>query len=961
MTQGASAAIYLLDAHNLIYQVFHAIPGMTAPDGRPTNAVFGFCRDLYYLAGEVRPRYLLCVLDACGPTFRHAAAPEYKAHRPPPPDDLQMQWPLIREALEGFGIPVLEVPGFEADDVIATVASAAAQKKLDVWICTTDKDCRQLIRDRVQLFNLRKQQVLDRSGLLNDWGIAPEQVVDFQALVGDKVDNVSGVAGVGAKTAAKLLQQFGTLDNLLEHLEEVIPARIQKNLKEAHTSGTLALSRQLVQLRTDVPLTMDWDHWQQRGWDAPRLLNLFQELGFRSLAERIRQSLKTAGAQQNAERLAAAGMPGAAEASTTTALAALAQTGHELTALDNPHGTDFAYGALATEDTWQADYRLVNTQAAWEIFLAELRQQTHLAIDLETDALEPMHARIVGYAFCWQEGVAHYVPVRGPLGDICLEPGRVQTALKPVLEDAKIGKINQNIKFDQLVLARHGITLRGVVGDPMLAHYLLHAGERSHNLDELTRVYLGHENIPISELLGKGKNAKTMDQIALTRVCDYACEDADAAWRLTGRLETELEDQQLRTLYDRVEIPLIDVLVQLEANGIRLDTAYLKRLSEEMEQDLQVIEGEIHTLAGHPFNIASPKQLRQVLFEELKLPAQKRTNLTGEASTDQETLEKLAALGHALPRKIIEYRQIQKLKGTYVDALPALVHPETGRLHASFNQTVTATGRLSASQPNLQNIPSRTEQGRQIRQAFLPEPGWHLLTADYSQIELRMLAHYCGDLQLREAFAEDRDIHATVAAEIYKVEPAQVNKEMRRVAKTVNFGVIYGISAHGLSTRLGIPREEAAKFIDAYFARYPKVLEYQNALLKNCRKLGYCSSILGRRRRFEPSAIRPHSKYQQRNQAEREAINMEIQASAADLMKLAMIAVHRQLAADNYQARLLLSVHDELVLEAPDAELQPVAKLVHDAMIGALELEVPLKVDVASGPNWLEVEELAIA
>jgi DNA polymerase-1 len=530
--------------------------------------------------------------------------------------------------------------------------------------------------------------------------------------------------------------------------------------------------------------------------------------------------------------------------------------------------------------------------------------------------------------------------------------------LKPILEDPAVRKVNQNIKYDQIVLHAAGVELKGVAGDSMVAHYLLHSGERTHNLDELTRKYLGHENVSITELIGKGKNQKTMAEVPTAQVCAYAAEDADAAWRLTNLLEAELDKTPLRKVYDEVEVPLIEVLADLEATGIRLDVPFLVKLSKTMTDRLAGLEKRIHELAGKEFNIASLKQLREVLYQDLKLPVLKRTDLSNEPSTDQETLEKLAALGHAVPKTIIEHRQISKLKGTYVDALPALVNPDTGRLHTSFNQTVAATGRLSSSDPNLQNIPARSDMGREIRQAFLPKDGWVLITADYSQIELRLLAHFTGDPALRAAYADGHDIHAQVAGQIFNVDSTAVTDNQRRVAKTVNFGVLYGMSAFGLAERLGIDRKEAEKFIDQYFARYPKVQIYQDNLLKKARQDGYVTSILGRRRKFDPTAIRAQTSYHGRNQAEREAINMEIQASAADMIKLAMLNVHRRLKSEKRQAKMLLTVHDELVFEAPPKEVKAVAKLVREEMVGAMKLEVPVEVEVAAGKNWLEVEEI---
>lgn len=926
--------LVLVDAHGLIFQLFHAVGAMSAPDGRPTNAVFGFVRDLFYLRDELKPTHLVYTLDPPGPTFREKLSTDYKAHRTPPPDDLLAQIPLIIQMLTAANVPVLTVPGYEADDVIATLSAAGAKRGMDVLICSTDKDCRQLIGDTVKMLSLRKRIVLDRAGLKEDWGVTPEQAIDYQALVGDSVDNVPGVKGVGPKTATKLLQQFGSIDAMLPRLAEVAPARIQEAIKTTAATGQLELSRKLVRLDTAVPIPLAWDAWKVREPDHAKLLALFQEWGFRSFAARMREALKPAEKPK---------------------------TGGDLFSdVPDYEVGEFSFGANAPATTWKAKYELIDTPAKFARFRTKLGKQKRFAIDTETTGLDPLASELVGIAIAWEEAVAYYLPVKAPEGDKALDSAETLAKLKPILEDPAVAKVNQNIKFDRNVFLKHGVRLAGIAGDPMLADYLLRSGERGHNLDEMSERYLGHTTIPITDLIGKkGKNQITMAQVPTAKVATYAGEDADVAWRLTGRLEGELQTENLKKLYDDLEVPLIEVLADLEYTGIRLDVPFLAKLSAEMEQQLAGIEVEIHKLAGRPFNIASPKQLATVLFNDLKLPVQKKTDLTGAASTDQETLLKLAALGHALPKKIIEHRQISKLKGTYVDALPALVNPQTGRVHTSFNQAVTSTGRLSGSEPNLQNIPARTDQGRQIRQAFLPQEGWQLLTADYSQIELRLLAHFCGDEALRKAFAEDRDIHASVAAEIYGVPENDVTSAQRRVAKTVNFGILYGMSAFGLAERLSMPKEEAAKFIDTYFARYPKVLEYQTNVLGRCRKLGYVGTILGRRRKFDPSAIRFDSDYRGRNQAEREAINMEIQGSAADLLKTAMLNVHRRLKAEKRQARMLLTVHDELVFEVPPGELKALAVLAREEMNGAMTLAVPLKVDVSAGPNWLDVAEVA--
>jgi DNA polymerase-1 len=588
-------------------------------------------------------------------------------------------------------------------------------------------------------------------------------------------------------------------------------------------------------------------------------------------------------------------------------------------------------------------------------------------------------------AFCWKPGEAWYLAVRGPAGEPTCDPAKTLAQLKPILEDASIAKVNQNIKYDWQVLLASGIRMAGVAGDSMLADYLLHAGSRNHNLDALAMDYLGHRNISITELIGKGKKQLRMDQVPSARVAEYAGEDADVAWRLCEMLEAELvklhfksqepaaQARDARTnlacaagseifLYDDLEIPLIEVLADMEFTGVRLDVPLLERMSKEMDASLNMLEKDIKQVAGREFNINSVPQLRELLFTQLGFKPIKRTTIGGDSSTDQETLEALAKEEHPhveFPRRLLEHRKIAKLKGTYVDALPALVNPKTGRIHASFNQTVAATGRLSSSEPNLQNIPIRSEMGGQIRQAFIPEKGWRLLTADYSQIELRLLAHFSEDKALQQAFAEDRDIHAMVAAQIFNLDPTKVTEEMRRAAKTINFGIIYGISATGLAMRLDLTVKEGAAFIDAYFKKYPRVQEYQDTLLKNCRAQGFVSTILGRRR--EIKGVRPSTSYKNRNQPEREAINMQIQGSAADLIKVAMLKIHHRLKREERQSRMLLQIHDELVFEMPPKEEKAIVKLVHDEMTQALadRLHVPLRVDMSAGENWHDTCEVA--
>ena len=948
-----SESLYLVDAHSLIFQVFHALPEMSSPSGLPTNAVFGFTKDLIYLRDERKPTYLICLFDMPGRTFRDDINAEYKAHRAPMPDDLQLQIPLIRQVLEAMRIPVLGIEGFEADDLIATLATLGGKRGLDVYICSSDKDCRQLLSDSVKIFNLRKAEVYDAACLMRDWGVTPEQVVDFQTLVGDSVDNVKGVPGIGPKTAGKLLQDYHDLDNLLAHVAE-IPGKKQETLRASRE--TINNSRQLVKLKTDVPLTEDWDNWRLREWDAPKLVDLFRGLGFHRFTDLAKSSIANS----------AVGEPNGAVAAKEPKLASAAGIVQGNLFRDTPEllGT-----APRPSLAWEATYHLVNAPTQFADFLQALKQQRCFAVDLETTSLEPRRADIVGLAFCWREAEAWYLPLRVPCGEALLDEQSTLEALKPILEDPAIGKVNQNIKYDLEVFKQHGIEVAGVVGDPMVADYLLHAGERSHSMEVLADKHLHHQVIPISALIGKGKNQKRMDEVPCAQVAEYSGEDADVAWRLCAKLDPLLREAGFKKdqtpevppggrdlhLYDDLEIPLIEVLAEMEFTGIRLDLPLLRRMSDEMEQSLHALERDIYELAGREFNIASVKQLREVLFAEKGFKSAKKTAIMGHASTDQETLEKLAQAGDPLPRKLLEQRKIAKLKSTYVDALPALVNEQTGRVHGSFNQTVASTGRLSSSDPNLQNIPIRSEMGGQIRQAFIPAEGWELLSADYSQIELRLLAHYCGDEALRQAFAEERDIHAQVAAQVFSVAEPDVTADMRRMAKTINFGVIYGISAFGLCARLEISKEEAAAFIDAYFARYPRVLAYQEKLLEDCRRQGHVRTILGRRRAI--AGIRPRTSYKSRNQPEREAINMQIQGSAADLIKVAMVNIQRRLRQEKRRTRMLLQIHDELVFEVPPEERADAIHMVREEMTTALGslISVPLAVDIGIGPNWLDV------
>jgi DNA polymerase-1 len=890
--------VIVVDAPSLIYQVFHALPEMTSPSGQPVAAIHGFIRDVADLLERKQPDYLFCAFDLPGKTFRHEMFDPYKANRPEMPDDLQPQIPGIQRFLQALHIPVLAVPGYEADDLLATLARLTAEQGGRCLLVTSDKDCRQLITDQIHLYNIRKDQVIDTDEVIRQWSIRPDQVVDLQALWGDSTDNVPGVPGIGQKTASDLLGKYETLEGIFEHINDISGKKRRENL--AANQDAAFLSRKLVKLDDRVPVDLDWPAAAAGPFNAQDVEDLCREFGFRRLQERL---LGVAEKEPLAE--------------------------------------------------WSADYQAVTSREELEQLVAAMAQQKRISVDTETTSTNPRWAEIVGYSFAWEAGVAYYLPVRGPHGETVLDPVETLALLRPVLEDPNIEKIGQNIKYDMVVLRGAGVAMAGISFDTMVADYLLAPGERTHSIDDIARRYLKHETIKIKELLGSGKKQKRMDEVPVKLVTPYAAEDADVSLRLAGLLHNELGQQQLDELFHSLEMPLIEVLAEMQYHGIRVDVPRLQQLSAKFGQRLEALEQQIYELAGREFNIESRKQLSDVLFQQLELPVLKKTK-TG-PSTDAEVLSQLADL-HDLPAKIIEYRQFAKLKSTYVDALPLMVHPITGRVHTSFKQDVAATGRLSSTDPNLQNIPIRTETGREIRGAFTADPeGWKLLTADYSQIELRVLAHYSNDAALIRAFVEDQDIHALVASEVYGVPLDEVTSDMRRSAKAINFGIIYGQSPFGLAKALDITKDEAATFIDAYFERYPGVDKFMDQTLNDCRRNQFVSTALGRRRAVNgvrDAAVRGR----QRNLPERIAINTVIQGSAADLIKQAMLRVHRRMLEEQLQARMLLQIHDELVFEAPPEELAQLSKLVDEEMTAAGQLSVPLKVDRKIGANWAECE-----
>lgn len=903
--------IYVIDAFSLIYQLYFAMPNLTGPKGQPVGALQGFVRDMLDLISRreaneqwKQPTDIIVAFDAPGDVFRHELYPSYKDNRDPMPDELRSQIEPIKRMLDAMGIPRLELVGFEADDIMATVATRVDELGGECMIVTSDKDCRQLISENVCIYEIRKDRYYQAEHLLDDWGIRPDQVVDFQSLVGDSVDSVPGVPQIGPKTATGLLQEFETLEGVLENAETVKAKNRRENLMNGRDMAMM--SRDLVRLDRDVPVEIDWHESVIGRMDFEELNILSDEFGFNRLKKRLME-------------------------------------------MDQD---------VAPPPVWEAEYVLVSDVAELEELAKEIDQQELLSIDTETTGLNPRTADLVGVSFAWETGKAYYVPVRALEGDPVVSLDDVKRILGPIFESLEIAKIGQNIKYDLVVLRSHGIRVDNVTFDTMIADYLLEPGQRNHSLDAMSDRYLNHKMVPITELIGKGKKQITLDQVELERVAYYAAEDADVPLRLYEILNPLLDESpKLRELFDTVEIPLIEVLAEMEYNGIKVNTELLASMSKEFASQLETLTTDIHELAGEEFNIDSPKQLSVILFEKMGMPIIKKTK-TG-ASTDAEVLGELAKLGKSdLPEMVIRYRQVAKLKSTYVDALPQLVSEKTARVHTAFHQDVAATGRLSSADPNLQNIPVRTEEGRKIRSAFVAPPdGWQLLAADYSQIELRVLAHFARDAALQQAFEDDLDIHAQVASEVYEVDLEDVSSEMRRSAKAINFGVIYGQSAFGLAKSLGIDQHDAAEFIESYFTQYPGVEGFMEDTLRDCRKNGFVTTILGRRRLVtdvrDPDTLKNK---RQRNLSERIAINTVIQGSAADLIKIAMINVLSKLRGGDWQSRLLLQIHDELVFECPADELADLQQMVVTEMANATELDVPLKVDVKTGPNWADCE-----
>jgi len=898
--------LVLFDGNALVHRAFHALPPLTvSKTGEMVSAVYGFALMLLKAINELKPTHYAIAFDKAAPTFRHQLFDQYKAQRPKTPDELVNQLGRVRELVEAFHIPIFELDGYEADDVLGTLSHQASQRDIDTIIVTGDADAMQLVSPRVRVLTPRRAfgdtVLFDEAAVSQKYGIKPQQIADFKALKGDPSDNIPGVSGIGEKTAVRLIQQFGTIDQIYAHIDEVTPAKLQALLRE--NEAVARQSKELATIITQTPVSLNLDDCQISHYDRHQVTELFRELEFFSLLSKL---------------------PEIEEAAPETT-------------------------ARVKAEPPQGDYHIINTTSALDELLNRLSVAKSFAFDLETTSLNAMSAQLVGISLSPAPGEAYYIPI-GHVGWGQVEQlplNQVINRLKPLLEDATLAKLAHNGKYDMTVLAEYGVTVNNLAFDTMLAAYLL--DEKSLGLKALAFSKLGIEMTPITALIGSGAKQISMSLVEVNQAADYSCADADITGQLTELLTAELHQQGLWQLFSEVELPLVPVLVGMERNGVALDTELLRQMSHHLGEQLLKLEAEIYNSVGHRFNINSPQQLGFVLFQELRLPPARKTK--GGYSTAATVLEELRGV-HPIIEFILDYRRLAKLKSTYIDALPGLVNPKTGRVHTSFNQTRTATGRLSSSEPNLQNIPVRGELGKQVRQAFIAPHGFFLMAGDYSQIDLRALSHLSQDESLLNAFHRDEDIHTATAAQLFSVDASQVTPDMRRVAKTVNFGVIYGMSDYGLEQATELSREEAAQFIAAYFAQHPGVKQYLESTKEQARELGYVQTILGRRRSIPEINS---SNRQVREAAERMAINMPVQGTSADIIKVAMINLDREMGKRRLKSKMLLQVHDELIFEVAQDELEEMRQLIPKIMSTALELSLPLKVDIKTGDNWGEM------
>ncbi len=906
-------AVVLIDASGYLFRAYHALPKLTNSQGEATGALIGVLNMLRKLIDETAPEYIGVVFDAPGPTFRDALYPDYKAQRPPMPDELREQLDPLKSIIRAMGLPLLEIPEVEADDVIGTLATRAAEQDLATLISTGDKDMAQLVDERITLINTMSGTVLDPEGVKTKFGVPPERIIDYLSLMGDSSDNIPGVPKCGPKTAVKWIEQYGDLDGVISHAES-IKGKVGEHLRAA--LDQLPLARQLTTIKRDVALER-----------APTDLRP---------SEPDRETLRTWYERIESKRLLAT-LDGSADGADGNA--------------GDPSTVD--EHALGKPQRPAADYHTILTQTEFDDWLERLRQAELFAFDTETNALDYMRAEIVGVSVAVSPHQAAYIPLAhdDPGAPDQLDREQVLSALKPLLEDPERPKLGQNLKFDMSVCARAGIELQGIAHDSMLQSYVLDSTATRHDMDSLAKKYLDEDSIKFETIAGKGAKQLTFNQIPLETAAPYAAEDADITLRLHQTLWPRIQALPgLTRVYREIEMPLVPVLSRIERTGVRVDVDELNAQSRDLAERAAELEERAYAEAGSRFNMGSPKQIGAIFFEQLKLPVVAKTP-KGAPSTSEAVLEKLAEDGYELPRLILEHRGVTKLRSTYTDKLPAMVHPETGRVHTSYHQAVAATGRLSSSDPNLQNIPIRSEAGRRIRRAFVPEPGCRLLAADYSQIELRIMAHLSGDERLLAAFAAGQDIHRATAAEILGLQPEDVTNEQRRSAKAINFGLIYGMSAFGLARQLGIERQEAQDYVDAYFARYPGVRAFMDKTREQARQDRYVETLFGRRLYLTNIG---HSNHQLRSAAERTAINAPMQGTAADIIKRAMIQVDAWIRREQPPVRMIMQVHDELVFEVAEAATEWVSKHICALMQDAAELAVPLLVEAGIGDNWDE-------
>ena len=922
--------LFLLDAYALIYRAYYALiksPRINSK-GFNTSAILGFINTLEDVLKKESPTHIGVAFDPSGPTFRHEAYKEYKAQREETPEAIKLSVPIIKDIIRAYRIPILEVPGYEADDVIGTLATEAGRRGITTYMMTPDKDYGQLVSENVFMYRPKygdkEFDIMGIEEVKAKFNIeSTSQVIDMLGLMGDSSDNIPGCPGVGEKTAQKLISEFGSIENLLEHTDQLkgaIKTKVESNIEK------IKFSKFLATIKTDVPIELDMEALKRETPNEEELKSIFEELEFRTLLDRVFKSEKKTQTKPAPEKQPLQG---------------------DLFGFFADESTDEQKNSnLRRLEDLDYDYQLIDTEEKIDDFLRIILTKEILSLDTETTNTDAMSAELVGMSFSYEENRAFYVPVPKDRE----EAQKIVDKFKPVFENENSLKVGQNIKYDMIVLANYGVTIKGKMFDTMIAHYVLQP-ELHHGMDYLAEVYLKYETIKIEELIGaKGKNQRNMRDLSPTNIYKYACEDADVTLKLKNILEKELETNGVKELFEEIEMPLVPVLAYIERNGVRIDTEALKETSKHFTIRMREIEEDIYKLAGMEFNVSSPKQVGEILFDRLKIVEKAKKTKTGQYVTSEEVLESLKGK-HQIVEKILDYRGLKKLLSTYIDTLPELINPKTGRIHTSFNQTVTATGRLSSSNPNLQNIPVRNEDGKEIRKAFIPDDGCEFFSADYSQIELRIMAHLSEDENMIEAFREEQDIHAATAAKIYKINIEDVSREQRSKAKTANFGIIYGISVFGLAERLNVERKEAKELIEGYFENYPKVKSYMDESIRSARDKGYIETIF-KRKRYLPDINSRNAVV--RGYAERNAINAPIQGSAADIIKVAMVRIYKRFMDEGIKSKMILQVHDELNFSVLREEKEKVQQIVISEMEAAYKMKVPLLADCGWGQNWLE-------